>query len=334
MIARILLAILVLIIVLAVAAAGFWFLAPREPVDTTIRFDPKTIGSDPDAYLAREEADIPNLRRNAQKEIVWAYPASRAKTPLAIVYIHGFSAAKAEVRPLPDEVAKALGANLFYTRLTGHGRDGAAMEQASVNDWLNDLAEAVAIGRRIGDRVVVIASSTGGTLATLGASRPQLMDGVEGIVMISPNFAIKDRWAFLLDMPYARRILPMIGGETYGFEPRNQGHAENWTTRYPIGALVPMAALIRAASRLDLSAIRLPLLVLYSQNDKVVDPNATERVLSEWGGPHQAVDVPVSGDRSNHVLAGAILSPQTTDELAERIVEWVKALPGKDGSRK
>ena len=172
MIARILLAILVLLVVLALAVAGFWFLAPREPVDTTIRFDPATIGSDPDAYLARQEADVPNLRRNAQKEIVWAYPASRAKTPLAIVYVHGFSAAKAEVRPLPDEVAaRRSGANLFYTRLTGHGRDGAAMEQAAVNDWLNDLAEAVAIGRRIGDRVVVIGTSTGGTLATFGATR-------------------------------------------------------------------------------------------------------------------------------------------------------------------
>ncbi|MEX6506548.1 alpha/beta hydrolase [Jiella sp. M17.18] len=327
MLARILLGILAFVVLVLVAGAGFWFLGPREPVDTTVTFDPAVIGSDPDAYLAREEADIPNLRQNAQKEIVWAYPASRAKTPLAIVYIHGFSAAKAEVRPLPDEVAKALGANIFYTRLTGHGRDSAAMEQTSVHDWINDLAEAVAIGRRIGEHVIIIATSTGGTLTTLGASVPHLMDGVEGVVMISPNFAIQNRWAFLLDMPYAREILPMIGGKTYGFRPLNRAQAENWTTSYPIGAVVPMAAMIRAVDRLDLSKIKLPLLVLYSQNDKVVDPNATEKVLSQWGGPHQAVDVPKSGDPANHVIAGAIVSPKTTDELAQRIVEWVKALP-------
>lgn len=69
---------------LLLAAAGFWYLAPREPVDTTVHFDPSAIGGDPDAYLLRSEADIPNLRPNAQKEIVWAFPASRARTPLAI----------------------------------------------------------------------------------------------------------------------------------------------------------------------------------------------------------------------------------------------------------
>ena len=44
------------------------------------------------------------------------------------------------------------------------------MEQADVNAWLNDLAEAVAIGREIGNRVIVIGTSTGGTLATFGAT--------------------------------------------------------------------------------------------------------------------------------------------------------------------
>ena len=167
-----------LILLLVVVAAGLWLFGPREPVDLTVSFDPSSIGSDPDAYLARQEADIPNLRPQSKKEIVWAYPASRAKTELSIVFLHGFSADKAETRPLADEVAKALHANLFYTRLTGHGRDGAAMEQASVNDWVNDLAEAMAIGRDIGSKVVVIGASTGGTealaavLTTLPADCP------------------------------------------------------------------------------------------------------------------------------------------------------------------
>jgi len=326
LILRILRILLAIVAFLVLVGAGFWFLAPREPVDTTVTFDPGSIGNDPDAYLASKEADIPNLRPDAHKEIVWAYPLSRAKTPLSVVYVHGFSATKAETRPLADKVAKALGANLFYTRLTGHGRDGAAMEQTSVNDWINDLAEAVAIGRKIGNRVLIIATSTGGTLTTLGTSVPGLMDGVEGIVLISPNFGLRDRWAFLLDMPFARDILPRVGGQTYGFEPVNKGQAENWTTSYPIGALVPMAALIRAVRHIDLSDIKLPLLVLYSQNDAIVDPNATEAVIARWGGPHQVVDVPISGDPANHVIAGDILSPQTTDELAERIVDWARGL--------
>lgn len=314
-------------LILFLAAAGFWFLAPREPVDTTVAFDPAVIGNDPDAYLLRSEADIPNLRPNAQKEIVWAFPASRAKTPLALVYVHGFSATKAETRPLADQIAKALDANLFYTRLTGHGRNPAALEQARVNDWLNDLAEAIAIGRTIGNRVIVIGTSTGGTLATLGATIPGLMDNVQGLVLISPNFGLQNRWAFLLNIPYARTILPRIGGATHGFEPVNREQAENWTTRYPIGALAPMAALIRTTLAANWSGISIPALALFSPDDRIADPTATETVLASWGAPTMTVTVPASGDPQNHVIAGHILSPETTDALAERISAWISALP-------
>lgn len=323
-----------LILLIVVVLGGLWLFGPREPVDTTVSFDPASIGRDPDAYLASEEADIPNLRPSSAKEIVWAYPASRAKTPLAIVYLHGFSADKAEMRPLADEVARALHANLFYTRLTGHGRDGAAMEQATVNDWVNDLAEAMAIGRTIGSRVVVVAASTGATLGALGTTIPHLMDGAEGLVFVSPNFAINDRWAFMLDMPFARDLLPLIGGKTRGFTPVNEGQAAHWTTEYPIGALAPMAALVRAVRNIDWTKVKpLPLLVFYSQEDSVVDPGATERFAAKWPGKTEVVDVPITGDPSHHTLAGDILSPKTTDELAQRIVTWIEALPGETAHR-
>ena len=329
MILRILIAV---VVILALSAGAFWVIGSREPVDTAITFDASRIDpADPDAYLATEEADIPNLRANASKEIVWAYPASRARTPLAIVYVHGFSASKAEVRPLADQVARALGANLFYTRLTGHGRDPAALEQTTVHDWLNDLAEATAIGRAIGNRVIVIGTSTGGTLATLGATLakndPEPMKDVAGLVLISPNFGLQSKWAFLLDMPFAREALPYIGGSTRVFEPLNETMGENWTTTYPIGALAPMAALIRATLAANVAQITIPVLTLFSPADTIVDPDKTEAEMTKWGAPHEVVEVPVSGDPSNHILAGDIVSPRTTQSLAKRIVEWIDRLP-------
>ena len=153
-----------------------FLLGPRVKVDTTVRFDPAAIGADPEAYLAGRGRGEEHPA-GQQKEIVWANPATKAKTPMAIVYVHGFSASKWEVRPLPDKVAAALGANLFYTRLTGHGQDGAAMAEGSVNAWINDYAEAIAIGRAIGDKVVVIGTSTGASLATWAASQPGLREG-------------------------------------------------------------------------------------------------------------------------------------------------------------
>jgi pimeloyl-ACP methyl ester carboxylesterase len=319
---------LVILFLLVLAGSTVWLLAPREPVDLAVTFDPATIGSDPGAYLARHEADIPNLRPADAKEIVWAYPASRAKTPLAIVYVHGFSASKEEMRPVPDDVARQLGANLFFTRLSGHGRDGTALARTNVNEWLNDLAEAVAIGRTIGERVLVIATSTGGTLATLGATRPGVMDGVAGLVLVSPNFRLLDRYAFALDLPFARKVGPWLLGEERSFVPANDEQAAHWTTRYPLVALLPMGALIRAVRDIDVGKITLPALFLVSPGDKIVDPAATESVAASWGGPHRLVQIPVTGDPNNHVLAGRILSPATSDEIAARITEWISALPG------
>ena len=150
------------VIALAILAGALWMFGPRVPVDTTVTFDPNSIGDDVDAYLAAENAATPNLREGLGKEVIWAYPASKARTPLAIVYVHGFSASKGEIRPLPDMVAASLGANLFFTRLTGHAQDSAAMGAATVNDWINDYAEAIAIGRRIGDRVIVHSGTSNG----------------------------------------------------------------------------------------------------------------------------------------------------------------------------
>lgn len=184
---RIVLAVLGLVAILALA----FVLGPRVPVDTTIRFDPSAIGDDPQAYVARTEAAISGIRDGLEKEIIWANPMVHARTRLSIVYIHGFSASKGELRPLPDEVADQLDANLFFTRLTGHGQDGAAMTQGSLNAWINDYEEALAIGRAIGDKVIVISTSTGGSLAAWAATQPGASDGVAAIAFISPNFGVK-----------------------------------------------------------------------------------------------------------------------------------------------
>ena len=103
---------MIFLVVVAVALGALWIFGPREPADTTIRFDAATLGDDPDAFVQKHEAGVANLRPEAAKEIVWAFPQSKAKTPYSIVYVHGFSATKGEVRPLPDKIAAELGANV------------------------------------------------------------------------------------------------------------------------------------------------------------------------------------------------------------------------------
>jgi pimeloyl-ACP methyl ester carboxylesterase len=319
---RIVLAVLGLVVVLALA----FVLGPRVAVDTTIRFDPSSIGDDPQGYVARKEAAVPGIRDGLEKEIVWADPMVHAKTPLSIVYIHGFSASKGEIRPLPDDVAEQLDANLFYTRLTGHGEDGAAMADGSVNAWINDYEEALAIGRAIGDKVIVISTSTGGSLAAWAATQPGASDGVAAIAFISPNFGVQASGAEILTMPWGKQIAELVAGKERGFVPRNALHEKFWTYKYPIAATLPMAALTELAYGAPVEKATIPALFIFSDLDKVVRHDRTREIAGRWGGPHELVPIESSGDPDNHVLAGDALSPSTTAFLAQRIAVWIEAV--------
>lgn len=315
-----------LLIAALVALALLWVFGPRTPVDLTVRFDPATLGDDLDVYLAQEEAAVANLRPNAAKEIVWAYPSSRAKTPVAIVYLHGFSAAKGEIRPVPDRVASELGANLYFGRLAGHGRDGPAMAEATVNAWIQDAAEAVAIGERIGEKVVVVATSTGAPLAALADTLPELGDRIDGLVLISPNFAIRAGGSGMLTWPFGETIAHLVVGRERSFEPHNEAHRENWTTRYPTSAIMPMAALVKRAAALPFETMRTPALFIFDPDDQVVDESVSAEVAQRWGGPSKTLVIDHSGDPNNHVIAGDILSPSNNDTVTEAIVAFVGGL--------
>jgi pimeloyl-ACP methyl ester carboxylesterase len=316
-----------LITVVAVAAllAAVYLLGPRVAADTTVHFDPAAIGSDPDAYLEKREAAVAGIREGLHKEIVWADPSNRAKTPIAVVYVHGFSASKGEVRPLPDLVAKGLGANLFYTRLTGHGQDPAAMSQGSINAWVNDFAEAVAIGQAIGDKVLVVATSTGASLAVqaVASGKPS---GVSAVAMISPNFGVKAGGAALLTMPWGAEIARLLIGKERSFAPRNALQAKLWTYRYPVEILPPMAALTELALRAPVETAAVPALFIFSDSDTVVRAELTREVAGRWGAPHEMVLVNETDDPDHHVIAGDAMSPSTTGYLAERIVVWARAI--------
>ncbi|GIL00778.1 MAG: lysophospholipase [Alphaproteobacteria bacterium] len=315
-----------IIMVVGVAALVAIAAGPRPEIDETVRFDMSSVGADVGQWLAEREAAVAGIKPGAEKEIVWADPATRAKTPLAVVYIHGFSATKWETRPLPDKVAAALGANLFFTRLTGHGQDGAALARASMNDWVNDMAEAIAVGERIGERVLVIATSTGATLATWAVGNERLVNKVVGLVLISPNYQLNGISVGLLNMAWGQQLLPLVFGQTRSFEPVNERQAQWWTTSYPSRSVFAMAALMRAVERMDHGRSTVPALFIHSPNDKVVSAETTRRVHDEWAGPKAIHEVEQVQDPSSHVLAGDILSPGTTDELVGRIVEWAGGL--------
>ena len=313
--------------ILAIGLAALFVFGAREPVVVDVRFDPKRFEKGVAAYFERAEADVADLREGSQKRVIWAGQAEET-TPLSVVYMHGFSASSEEIRPVPDAVAAALGANLVYTRFKGHGRDGDAMATARVQDWMRDAAEALAAARAVGGKVLVIATSTGASVATAALAQPDLAENVVGAVFVSPNFGINNAVAPLLTWPAARHWLPLLAGKRRAFEPMNEQQAAHWTTEYPSVAVFPMAAIVKHAANLDHGKITVPALFYFSDKDAVVDASETVRVAERWGAPvtRGYPDLRQGDDPLAHVIAGDIMAPGNTDAAIKRILEWVATL--------
>lgn len=322
-----------LILALAVVAAGLW-VWPRDVAIAPPGFDAAALPADLDGWLAAREGVFTDITPGVEKRIVWAGDVG-ARTPLALVYVHGFSATSEETRPVPDKVAAALGANLYFTRLAGHGRGGPALAQASADDWLVDFAESLAIGARIGDRVVVMATSTGAAVTLAGLGTPALRaampaaDRVAGVVMVSPNFRLASALNnAILDLPGAPVLVPALFGAVREWTPRNEAHGRYWTTRYPTQAVFPMAHVLRAARAADPGAVKVPLLLLNSPDDVVVSPDAAADVAARWGGMVARESWPwrEGMDHEAHMIAGDIRSPGMTQAAADRITDWMGGL--------
>ena len=311
-----------LLLVAALLAATVVVLTTPAP----LRFDPvpPALPEDVDAWLAGREALVdagPGIVEGAAKRIRWQ--PGHQRTPLAVVHLHGFSASRQETAPLADLVADALGANLFETRLAGHGLQNAALEDVRAEDWLADATEALAIGAALGERVVILSTSTGATLAAAMLDHPG-MAVVDTIVMISPNFAPRDARAQWLTGPAGFLVARIAVGPTRSWQAHNDLQARYWTTRYPTRATVEVMRLVARANHRLPGAMPQRLLMFLSDDDAVISAAAALSAYEGAAAPAKAlIRIDDARDPSRHVLAGDILSPTTTGRVAAAIVDFI-----------
>lgn len=318
------------LLALGLVAAGVLALGPRNTTEADaaplpIPALPATLTALPE-HLARLEASQAGVLPGTEKT-VRLQPGLGGRSAWSVVYLHGFSASRQETAPLVDVVADALGAHAYATRFTGHGQGGAALAGASVAAWKADALEALAIGRLLGERVLVVGVSTGASLASWLALQPQAQLDTAW-VLISPNFGLREKAAEVINWPWGRTIAPMLAGPEYGFEPRNAEHARYWTSRYPVAALYPLMATVHLARTLPLENWQTPVLMLLAPEDRVIDPAAARAAFARMGAKSKRlVEVPDSTDALQHVIAGRILSPGNTEPLARLIADWAASLP-------
>lgn len=314
------------LLALVLVAAGGWAFGPYEEVDFKASFESRRFGEGVQVYFESIESRFKDITPGTEKRVIWRDGFKEQRTPVSVLYVHGFSATSEEIRPVPDQVAEALGANLVFTRLRGHGRSGGAMAEATVNDWMMDLAEGLAAARQVGDRVVVIATSTGATLMTAAALDVEMSQDVAAMIFVSPNYGINNSLAPLLTLPAARYWLPPLAGQQRSFPARNAGHETFWTNSYPSIAVLPMAALVDTVMNMNVSQVDVPALFWISTSDRVVRPDLTVGIAGRWGGSVdiQTVTLGDDDDPNSHVIAGDIMSPGQTDVAVSGFLKWLK----------
>ena len=263
-------------------------------------------------FIATGEASH-KIKLNNEARIVWANDSLKQKTKYAIVYLHGFSASQEEGNPVHRDIAKQYGCNLYLSRLSQHGIDTTdeLINMTAENLW-ESAKEAYAIGKAIGDTVILMGTSTGGTLALiLAANYPE----VGGLVLYSPNIAIKDPNAWILNNPWGLQIARAVKKSNYNIinKPIPQ-YNQYWNHHYRLESTVQLEELLETTmTKTTFEKIKQPTLVLYyykneAEQDPVVKVSAMKEMFSAIQTPitkKRMVPIPNCG---NHVIASPIQS--------------------------
>ena len=300
-----------------------FFLGPRPEVNDTLEYIEI---NDPEEYIISKESLYKELKPNTQKQINW-YSKKGEKTEYSLVYVHGFSASRQEIAPVPELVAKNLGANFFATRLTGHGLPGEFMKEGNVHSWLNDGNEAIAIGRLLGNKVLLIGVSTGATVISALISKPEFRD-IHAVAFISPNFSPRDKNSSFLTIPWGNILIKSILGNERKLNIRNEKQGMYWTAVYPSIVLRDMMALVQYTNNSKIEDIKTPILFYYHEDDKVISTDAIQNFKNRLASNlvHEIIIHGDTGDSSNHLITGEIMAPNQVNYTVEELTYFFQNL--------
>lgn len=252
------------------------------------------------------------VKPDNEARIMWLNDSLKQVTDYAVVYLHGFSASQEEGDPVHYDFAQKFGCNLFLSRLSDHGVDTTEPLLNFTADKLwNSAKQAYAITKQLGKKVIVMATSTGGTLALkLAAEYPE----IAGLILLSPNIAINDPNAWLLNNHWGLQIAKLVKGKYNTAKDTTALYAQYWNNKYRIEATVQLEELLETTMKEStFKKIKQPTLMLYyfkdeDNQDNVVKVAAMKRMFNQLGtaaNKKSEVAIPNAGD---HVIGSYIKS--------------------------
>lgn len=327
--------------VLFVAILGF---GPRESFPKLEHAIPDLQLSlaDLESYVNEREAGVIDLKPDNEARIIWA--DSIRKTPYSIVYLHGFSASPQEGAPIHQDVARHYGCNLYLARLPGHGIDNPdSFRGLTPNDMMTAAREAIAIGKLLGDKVILMSCSTGGTLSIYLAAHNK--EDIHALVMYSPNIALYSKMADVLTWPWGRQLGRMIAGDHRQVNYPDEASRNYWTSQYHMDGVAALMYLLNNTMKEEVfQKVTQPLFVGYyykneEEQDKVISVEAIHDFLARVGTPKEQQSVVAFPEAGAHVITSHLRSKDlegvrsASFEFMEQMLDIAPVKTDKDNTQ-
>ena len=201
---------------------------------------------------------------------------------MGIVLVHGYMAAPPEVRELADYLGRK-GYWVYAPRLRGHGTSPDDLAGRTYHDWVASVDEAYTIANNTCKRIVVGGFSTGAGLALDLAARG--VENLAGVFAVSPPLQLQDfSTRFVPAVDKWNRWMDLVGldGAKKEFIPNDPENPHINYSRNPIGGVRELGLLMEALEP-KLPNIQLPVLVVQSDGDPLVDPKGSRRIFERLG---------------------------------------------------
>ena len=236
-----------LILISLIALLGIVYLAgPKFPAPKLSNNLPKVQISDFDQYIKNYDSGK-KIKPDNESRVIWANDSLKNKTAYCLLYVHGFSASWYEGNPVHVDFAKRYGMNLYIPLLASHGIDTSEALIDMTPDRLYESAkEALVAAQSLGDKVILMSTSTGGTLSLkLAAEFPDL---IAGLILYSPNVAINNGAAFLLSKPWGLKIAHSVykGNYRVANTDFSSTDCKYWNCKYRLEAIVYLQQLVES----------------------------------------------------------------------------------------
>jgi esterase/lipase len=270
-------------------------------------------------YLEAKNSAL-KIKADNESRIVWANNSLKNKTEYCLLYIHGFSASWYEGEPVHTDFAKRYGMNLYIPLLASHGIDTPEALIDMTPDRLYESAkEALVVAQVLGEKVILMSTSTGGTLSLKLASEfPELL---EGLILLSPNIAINNPAAFLLSKPWGLQIARQVYKGNYRITNTDfaSEDCKYWNCKYRLEAIVYLQQLVESTmTKETFGKVNEPVFLGYYYKDEVnqdptVKVDAMLKMYDQLGTPENMKQKVAFPEAGAHPIGSKLFSKSWQD---------------------